>query len=102
MRLLYPSNPLQPREPDELYAEEYAAAVESGFPISLFSYEDFTTGTFRALPTISGGDAVLYRGWMVTPAQYAQLCADVARFGAEMLTSPEHYELCHHLPRWYP
>jgi hypothetical protein len=39
---------------------------------------------------------------MVTPAQYGQLCIEVSRFGAQMLTSPEHYELCHHLPRWYP
>jgi hypothetical protein len=102
MRLLYPANPLQHREPDDLYAEEYAAAVGSGFSVSLFSYEEFTAGIFRARPTISRGDTVLYRGWMVTPTQYGQLCADVSSFGAEMLTSPEHYELCHHLPQWYP
>lgn len=101
MRLLYPSSPLQPREPDELYAEEHAAAVESGFSVSLFSYEDFSAGTFRARPTISGGGTVLYRGWMVTPAQYGQLCSDVSGLGAEMVTSPAQYELCHHLPRWY-
>jgi hypothetical protein len=102
MRLLYPTSPLEPREPDELYAEEYAAAVGSGFSVSLFSYEEFTAGTFRARPTISDGDTILYRGWMVTPAQYGQLCGHVSRFGAGMLTSPERYELCHHLPRWYP
>jgi hypothetical protein len=39
---------------------------------------------------------------MVTPAQYRLLCAEISRFGARMLTAPEHYELCHHLPRWYP
>jgi len=102
MRILYPSNPLQVREPDELYAEEYQVAVGSGFGVSLFSYEEFTAGTFCARPTISGGDTILYRGWMVTPAQYGHLCRDVSDCGAEMLTSPEHYELCHHLPRWYP
>ena len=31
MQLLYPANPMRPREPDELYAEEYAAAVESDY-----------------------------------------------------------------------
>ena len=102
MRLLYPTSPLRPREPDELYAEEYAAAVGSGFSVSLFSYEEFMAGTFRARPAISNGDTVLYRGWMVTPAQYEQLCVQVSRFAARMLTSPEQYELCHHLPRWYP
>src|SRR6476620_10416656 len=102
MRLLYPTNPLQTRAPDELYAEEYLAAVGSGFDVSLFSFEDFTAGTFRARPTISTGDTVLYRGWMVTPSQYGLLCGEVARLGATMLTSPERYELCHYLPRWYP
>jgi ATP-grasp domain, R2K clade family 3 len=101
MRLLYPTSPLQPREPDELCAEECAAAVASGFSVSLFSYEDFMAGTFRARPTLSSGDTVLYRGWMVTPAQYRELHAEVSRRGAGMLTSPEQYELCHHLPRWY-
>ena len=102
MRLLYPSSPLQVREPDELYAEEFTAAVGSGFSVSLFSYEEFTAGTFRARPAISGDDTILYRGWMVTPAQYRRLCSGVSDSRAEMLTSPEHYELCHHLPRWYP
>src|SRR5262249_24547767 len=102
MRLLYPTSPLQLREPDELYAEEHAAALGAGFDVSLFSFEEFTAGSFRARPAISSDDTVLYRGWMVTPAQYRQLYLEISRFGAGMLTSPEQYELCHHLPRWYP
>jgi len=102
MQLLYPTSPLQPREPDELYAEEYAAVVASGFSVSLFSYEEFMAGTFRARPALLAGDTVLYRGWMLTPAQYALLCGKVSGCGAVMLTSPTQYELCHHLPQWYP
>jgi hypothetical protein len=100
MRLLYPASPLQPRKPDELYAEEYAAAVDSGFDVAMFSYEEFTADSFR--PTFLPDETVLYRGWMLTPAQYGQLCSEVLRLGARMLTSPEQYELCHHLPEWYP
>jgi hypothetical protein len=102
MRLLYPASPLQPREPHELYAEEHAAALESAFSVSLFSFEEFTAGTFRARPAIAGADTVLYRGWMVTLTQYRHLCGQVSIPGAAMLTSPEQYALCHHLPRWYP
>jgi len=101
MQLLYPTSPLQPREPDEQYAEEYGAAVGSGFSVSLFSFEQFAAGNFRARPAIPAGDTVLYRGWMMTLAQYVQLSAAVSRAGATLLTSPERYELCHHLPRWY-
>jgi hypothetical protein len=102
LRFLYPSDPLQIREPDELYAEEHAAAVREGFDVSLFSFEEFTAGSFRARPGISGGDTILYRGWMIAPAQYQQLHVEISRVGAGMLTSPEQYELCHYLPRWYP
>ena len=102
MRILYPNSPLKPREPDEVYAEEYAAAVDSGFSVSLFSFEDLIAGSFRVRPTILDTDTILYRGWMFTPTQYGQLCTEVSRFGARMLTSPVQYELCHYLPRWYP
>jgi hypothetical protein len=102
IRLLYPANPLRPREPDELYAEEYAAAVGSDFSVSLFSYEDFVAGSFSARPAIPADETILYRGWMLTPAQYFQLHGEVAGFGSGMLTTPAQYERCHHLSGWYP
>jgi hypothetical protein len=102
MRLVYPSNPLRPREPDDLYAEEYSAALDSGFEASVFSYEGLADGSFRPRPNLAPDDTVLYRGWMLTPEEFGQLSIEVQHLGARMLTSPEQYVLCHHLPRWYP
>jgi hypothetical protein len=101
LHLLNPANPLRRSEPDELYAEEYAAAVELGFQASLFPFEEFLTGDFRVRPSLRPGQRILYRGWMLTPQQYSRLHADIVATGAAMVTSPEQYERSHHLPKWY-
>jgi ATP-grasp domain, R2K clade family 3 len=97
IQFLYPNNPLNPKHPDETYADEYQI-MRSHFPVSLFSLESFLAGQFRAslqvLPT-------LYRGWMLTPSDYQSLYDAVTKAGATMLTSPDDYEYCHYLPRWY-
>jgi hypothetical protein len=100
--LLYPGNPLRRNEPDELYAEEWAAARDLGCNSSLFPFEAFLAGTFRARPSLPPGGTVLYRGWMLTPDAYKRLHSEIALVGAELLTSLEQYELCHYLPKWYP
>jgi len=43
MHLLYPSNPLRSRQPDDQFAAEVDAVRAAGFEISLFSVEDFQT-----------------------------------------------------------
>ena len=101
MWLLYPNHPLASKQPDELFAEEFEAAATLGVRASLFSFEDFLAGHFRSRPAIPFGQTVVYRGWMLTLAQYAQLYAEIGQLGSSMLTSPAQYERCHHLPGWY-
>lgn len=97
IQFLYPSSVLNPRQVDESYEEEYQVIRES-FPVALFSLEFFLAGDFRArlqpMPT-------LYRGWMLSGTDYKKLYDAVINSGATMLTSPEQYEYCHYLPRWY-
>jgi len=102
MRILYPSDPLNPKAPDSPFAAEYDAATAVGLPCSLFSLEDFDSGTFRARPSLVAGESVLYRGWMLTAERYPALAAAIRMKGAQPFTEPEYYTLCHHLPRWYP
>jgi hypothetical protein len=101
LHLLYPSNPLRRNKPDEVYGEEYAAALEAGFTVSLFSFEEFLAGDFRARPSLGPEPTVLYRGWMLTPQNYTRLQSAIAGHGAKLLTTPEQYERCHYLPAWY-
>ncbi|WP_426193823.1 hypothetical protein [Pseudomonas sp. NFXW11] len=50
MHLLYPSDPFDPKRPDEQYLEEYEAVLAAGLRASLFSFEDFESGSFKARP----------------------------------------------------
>lgn len=101
LHLLYPCNPLRRQEPDELYREEHAAAYELDFGISLFPFEEFLAGHFRAQPSLPARVSVLYRGWMLTVPDYARLHSQILTVGATPVTSPEQYQRCHYLPGWY-
>ncbi len=101
MHLLLPSDPFDKSAPDEAYAEELAAFRALGWSVSLFSFEDFEQGDFKARPPLPEGATVLYRGWMLTPENYARLNEAVAAKRAELKTSPEQYKRCHYLPGWY-
>lgn len=102
MHLLYPSDPFDPKRPDEQYLDEYQAILAAGLSASLFSFEDFESGNFRARPALEGGTPVLYRGWMLTPEGYRELLEHLQRLGAVAFTSVADYRDCHHLPQWYP
>jgi hypothetical protein len=102
VHLLYPSNPLIPRDPDEQYVEESKVATEMGLEYSIFSFEHFLAGKFRPIPELPPAETIVYRGWMMKPQEYCRFHADICAAGAVPLTSPQQYELCHYLPHWYP
>lgn len=102
MHLLYPSDPFNKTSVDEAYAEEFTAASAASLPCSLFSFEDFEDGRFRARPAFSAGVDVVYRGWMMTPDAYSRLADSVTVSGGQMKTSVSGYRHCHYLPEWYP
>lgn len=101
-RLLYPADTFLPKQVDEVYVDEAAAAVAAGFSVSIFNFEDFQAGELRIRPAPQVGEVLLYRGWMLTEAEYQRLHGTVLSLGATMVTRPEEYILCHHLPRWLP
>jgi ATP-grasp domain-containing protein len=102
VHLLYPSNPLNSRDPDEQYVEESKVATEMGFEYSIFPFEYFLAGKFRPIPELRPAEMIVYRGWMMKPQEYLRFHDAICATGAVTLTSPQQYELCHHLPRWYP
>jgi hypothetical protein len=102
MRLLYPCDPFNKKEPDGAYAEEFFAARAIGMACSLYSAEDLESGEFKPRPLFAEHDEILYRGWMQTPNRYAELLEAIQRKGARAITSLAQYRLCHYLPEWYP
>lgn len=101
MRLLYPCDPFDKKKPDEAYEEEFVAAQAAGMSLSLYSAEDFECGDFKPRPTFVEQEEVLYRGWMLTPDEYARLQAAIESTGGKALTSLSQYRRCHYLPEWY-
>ena len=84
-----------------MYAEEAGYMIaNNGSSIVTFSMEEFEQGKFKKYGVIEKED-VLYRGWMFTPKEYRQLYKDIKLCGANLLITPEQYELCHYLPNWY-
>ncbi len=101
MRLLYPCDPFNKKDPDETYAEEFLAAQATGMACSLYSAEDFESGDFKPRPLFSTEEEVLYRGWMLNPSGYEQLLEAIECKGARAVTSVAQYRLCLYLPEWY-
>lgn len=103
--LLVPASPLRPRQPDEHFAPEAAAAAGLGVRVALVDHDALAApgGAERAVAAVPGddGDAV-YRGWMLTSGQYAAFAAALAARGVTLRTSPERYQRAHELPGWYP
>lgn len=101
MRVLFPYNPLDEKEADGPFKDEYIRLKKSGVDCSLFDYDALLFGEFHPKPRLNNGDVALYRGWMLNPATYETLSSLVNERGGRMLTSPGEFVRSHHSPGWY-
>ena len=107
MRLIFCSDPMNPRLPDVAYASEVAAADRLGVECSLISFEalvderDADRAVRRVTPAPEEAEVGVYRGWMMTPEVYAELYDALADRRVRLVNTPAQYEHCHYLPRWY-
>jgi hypothetical protein len=99
LHFLFPQGS-HPGAPDEMFADQAVALAAAGFSASLVP--DAVLSGVKPLRGVPAGGTVVYRGWMVTPAEYAALARAIAAGGARPLTSPEEYLASHYLPNWYP
>src|SRR5262249_47136157 len=101
-RLIFPSDPLYPKRPDEFYAGEMAAAQAVGFACSLLNFEAlvdarYPTEPLRRTAPAAVPEAALYRGWMLRPEQYHRLYEALAARNLMLITTPAAYRHCHYL-----
>jgi hypothetical protein len=101
MRLLFPQSPLSSRQPDELVVEQFRAFRKAGHPVALFSFEKLQQMDF-VISSPPGPSPVLYRGWMLKPAEYKLMHDTIGKSGGAMFTNTGQYLAAHHLPNWYP
>jgi ATP-grasp domain, R2K clade family 3 len=101
---LFPSEPFSPRRVDSSFAREAAAVENLGCDIYLVDLEslvDLDDGmrATRLVPPNAG--LTIYRGWMLTPSQYADLFAALSRVGTVLINNPDQYRRTHYLPESY-
>jgi hypothetical protein len=100
MRFVYPQSLLTPHLPDEMFQEEASALTQAGFSVSLIDSERLTTNTSAIKPPVDSGDTAIYRGWMLTAAEYENFVFSVTATGGLPITSTAQYLATHHLPNW--
>jgi hypothetical protein len=102
MMLLVPADVLRPRRVDEHFAAEASAARDAGHPVAVVDHDAIAGGeAARAVGRVSGDGPAVYRGWMLSPARYAEFAAALADRGVALRTSAEQYRRAHQLPGWY-
>ncbi|RAO28070.1 hypothetical protein PSN13_05958 [Micromonospora saelicesensis] len=103
MILIVPANPLRPRRPDEHFVAEAEAARAAGFQVAVVDHDALARGgdVRRAVASVSGTGAAVYRGWMLRSERYAAFAEALAERGVVLRTTAEQYRRAHELPGWY-
>ena len=96
MHIVYPADYFKPQLVDDTYRQEAEAVAQK-----LGSSQVSTWDGQVLRPSPTPGQRLLYRGWMLDQQSYMALYSGWASAGHMLLTSPEHYALCHYLPNWY-
>ena len=100
MNFLFPSDYFQKTKPDEIFQEQFETFQKAGFDCFVSNIEE--EGPVYPKKEFAESELLIYRGFMLSPDEYSALHSRMIRAGAQPLTSPADYELCHHLPNWYP
>jgi hypothetical protein len=93
---LYPSNPLDVRQVDDMYREEFTLAKQAGLSVHCIDIENIEYCSL--FPRIAEDGAIIYRGYMLNDQSYNQL---EKRFGSCLVTSKNSYLNAHYFPNWY-
>lgn len=97
------ADPLNPRRVDPHFAREAAAVRALGGAVARIDHDALRAGDAEgAVRFVPAGSArCRYRGWMVTPGEYAVLDRALRGRGVRLLTSPGRFRAAHELPGWY-
>ena len=102
--ILFPSSASDINHVDEEFAQEYAAALETGlFQVILFSADDwFQHGELPLSETPRNEVSAVCRGWMMKPEQYRDFYIRLLEKNISLITDPDMYTLMNVFPNVYP
>ena len=101
VQFLFPSDYFSVKKPDEGFIDQVSCFRSAGFETSVISLEGLGTATSRIILSLAMDQPIVYRGWMLSAADYGTLATTVERSGASMLISQDQYLSTHYLPNWY-
>ncbi|HAA16112.1 MAG TPA: hypothetical protein DCE41_32160 [Cytophagales bacterium] len=105
MRIIYCDSVFDHKTVEPDYEAERQAALRAGFSTSLISFEALTegsaSGALKYVKDPEQKETALYRGWMLTPAQYERLYQGLLQKNLVLPNTPEEYRHCHYLPESY-
>jgi hypothetical protein len=102
--VLFPSIPMRPREVDPDFATELEAARDVGLATALVDHTRVAEGDpgGGVAMVVPDQGTALYRGWMLSPADYEAMFRALQERGISLLNTPRAYRVCHLLPESYP
>lgn len=105
VKILFCDDPLSPHKPDAMFQKEAQAAQQVGLGFDLVSYEALmggdVLGAVRRVQPQQDDELAVYRGWMLTPAQYTALYDALLERGVRLVNDAAAYRHCHYLPESY-
>ncbi len=106
MNLLFCDNPFDPKKVDFDFEDEYTTAAAKGCQTFLFSYEALSKTkngevAVRRIRASESKQVIIYRGWMLKPAEYSLLYEALLAKNYLLINSPKQYQNCHYLPNSY-
>lgn len=100
--LVVPCDPLSPKKVDEHFADEATAALNKGWEVVRVDHDSLTHNwDFKVYGAGEANGTAVYRGWMVTTAQYAVMKDKLQEKGVSLAVSPEQFRKGNLLPSWY-
>jgi hypothetical protein len=106
MKIIFCSDPLEPKLPDAAFRMEVDAAARNGFESAFIDFELLVnagdpSGAVRRVRATNESTLSIYRGWMLKPKQYQQLFDALLIRGHRLINDPTAYQHCHYLPEAY-
>lgn len=100
MMLLVPCDPLDRRRVDPHFQAQARSARDAGVPVARIDHDALSRPEEAVAGVPPGSDAV-YRGWMMTAAEYEAMEKALTARGVQLRTAAPEYRTAHELPGWY-
>jgi len=101
MNVLFPSDPLNPKEADPAFYIEAEVCNILDIKYSLFNYEAFLAGDCSSLDTILEGETI-YRGFIMKPFSYSIFYQKLLLRNAQLVNVPSNYKIMQRYSDLYP